>query len=471
MAAIQPGWCVWSMLISAVLRAALEAQVFYEDTCEDSCIVMSRTKALGMLANAFLLNIKRGSALDFLGGGPDPLYVSGAKLAAPKLLCILSYLTHATGTAPVNSGAGTVGKAMSQKADVTSCHIKFVRARVGASELLHEKAAAQVEVACTLHSGLELHEAGDEDGTAGEGNTPPDSAREHGSMTAVVVSALSGRPFGGGPLQGSSATEEECMLLAYPEALLGLTLFATPAATDEVLVVHGVRRFSRCRGAPHELRFEGLASSNAAPTTILFLDASRTPGPAQFTSEHVTSQLEKAVTGLAALRADAQGVLECTVGLWGCSGFSGAQPILRTVLLLIAASVVEAKLSVCIPKPEQAQHKWYAGVLSELRTRAPTLQALRAMLSTEVTCRSERLSRDVPAFASYLIKTLRAIAQISVDLPAIAPSTGAITSGSSATSNAEGAQAGVTEASRKRARPPDLERISTEEVVRVGTEV
>ena len=96
---------------------------------------------------------------------------------------------------------------------------------------------------------------------------------------ACVVSSLRDQPFGGGPIQGGSATEQECVLLSHTEALLGLWLFDAPAQTDEVLLVRGVRRVALLRGAPHELRFVGVAPPSVTSTTLLFLDASRWPTP------------------------------------------------------------------------------------------------------------------------------------------------------------------------------------------------
>ena len=51
---------------------------------------MLASEASGFLANAVLLNVVRGSALDFLGGGVDPLYVSGATVAVEKACAMYS---------------------------------------------------------------------------------------------------------------------------------------------------------------------------------------------------------------------------------------------------------------------------------------------------------------------------------------------------------------------------------------------
>eukprot|EP00966_Prymnesium_polylepis_P159988 3698108-Prymnesium_polylepis.1 len=418
---------------------------------------MTRAHVRALLANCLLLNVKRGSALDWLGGGPDPLFVSGAKLAEPKLLCVMAFLARATGAVPIEDGDGEAKLPTPQGAGGDDELVEFVRARAqpAAAESLRATEVRPTDAASTwaLRSGLELYEADEDECTDAQGAT-----------SAVVASSVRGAPFGGGPLQGSSATEEECTLLSYPEALPALWLFGDkPAAVDEVLLVRGVRLGARCTGAPHELAFVGLAPPTAPPTTLLCLDASRTPGPAQFAAEHVQAELEKAATGFAVLRAEV-GAPRCVVGLWGCGGFSGAQPLFRTLLLFVAASATDATLVVRLSKAEAERNfKWFAGVLSELRARAPTPLALQAMLSSEVACRSERLSRDVPAFASFVIKALRTI-----NAPAAAPAVAKLDGEDRARqgdATAMGAsvkgEAGAS--TLKRPRPPDLARISTAE--------
>ena len=56
----------------------------------------TRSHAASWLSNAFLLNAPRGSALDWLGGGSDPIYVSGARIAPQKLMMLLAYFDAKT---------------------------------------------------------------------------------------------------------------------------------------------------------------------------------------------------------------------------------------------------------------------------------------------------------------------------------------------------------------------------------------
>ena len=388
MALSEPGWTIWGSLVPAVLRAALEPDDHdVPPLAEPGRLALSRRRVLTMISNAFLLNVQRGSSLDFLGGGPDPLYVTGASLGEPKLLCILAYLAHASGSAA--TGTREHGGA-----------VEFVRARLDAHTDTADEGAALTACEVELRSGLEIFEAGavgsPEDGANGEAAggatggavTAGSSGAGRAVAGAAIVSSIRGQPFGGGPLQGGSATEQECVLLGYPEALLGLWVFAGAAGDEEVFLVRGARHLAHCNGPPHELRFQRVASLNAPPITLLWLDASRKPGSAQFAPEHAGPELKRARRGLLALRAevDANGcsaatdvtdVPSCSVGLWGCGGFAGAQPIFRTVLLLLAASAARVRLVVCLPRAEAAAaHKWYAGVLSEIRSRGPTPKAL-----------------------------------------------------------------------------------------------
>ena len=122
--------------------------------------------------------------------------------------------------------------------------------------------------------------------------------------------------------------------------------------------------------------------------------------------------------------------------LWGCGGFRGAQPMLRFVLLLLAASLARVTLELRVPPGYDEHLKWYAtvpprrasvgpeseitctpypvlalsrytGVLAELRARRPSARVLLALLCASAARRSERLCHDVPAFSSLLIREMR----------------------------------------------------------------
>jgi len=76
---------------------------------------------------------------------------------------------------------------------------------------------------------------------------------------------------------------------------------------------------------------------------------------------------------------------------------------------LLAAAHAGVRLRLRLPAELPA--KWFAGVLAEVRASAPSVAALQAVLSADALQRRERMAHDVPAFASYVIKSLRAAAQ------------------------------------------------------------
>uniref|UniRef100_A0A7S3ERN2 PARG catalytic Macro domain-containing protein n=1 Tax=Haptolina ericina TaxID=156174 RepID=A0A7S3ERN2_9EUKA len=198
-----------------------------------------------------------------------------------------------------------------------------------------------------------------------------------------------------------------------------------PSAAGEVFVVRGARRFSICSGPPHAMRFIGPAPLGSPEIDLVCMGAIRRPGGEQFERDHVTRELHAAVAGLVVLRdgaprrraiagsaAEADSVVCCCVtGLWGCGGFSGSQPVMRMLLLVAAASIVGVELRVCLPPADTENYlRWYAGVLAEVGRQQPALGRLVDVLSNETAVNSTRLAHDVPAFASFVIKQLRALA-------------------------------------------------------------
>ena len=249
-------------------------------------VALSRTQVHAVLCHAFVLNVPRGSALDFLGGGPDPLYVSGASLAQPKLLCLLSYLHTYSGGGAASVADDDPKLSLHGRGNEEE-QVEFVRAAVESVDQLRAVGQRPLQLDECSHDDKASHEKGLHDGGSYAGEGALVTLLRSGSelyesgedatvaADALIFSSVSGRPFGGGPPQGGSATEEECMLLVYTEALLGLTLFATPAAPGEVLLVRGVRRYALCSGPPHALCYKGLAPAGHRLITLMSLDASR----------------------------------------------------------------------------------------------------------------------------------------------------------------------------------------------------
>ena len=77
-------------MLPAILRAADDPRAPSEFDAPGARATLPRSHAASWLSNAFLLNAPRGSALDWLGGGSDPIYVSGARIAPQKLMMLLA---------------------------------------------------------------------------------------------------------------------------------------------------------------------------------------------------------------------------------------------------------------------------------------------------------------------------------------------------------------------------------------------
>ena len=193
-------WSSFSSLLPRVFRAACS----FDEV--GAAHTLSPSQAASYLSNAFLLNAP--GPLDFLSSGKDPLFVSGAKIAPQKVLCLLAYLDEA----------------LQGPAEADERTISFER--VSGSDWEVEAPVQQA-----LHATLEL---------AAEGEPRPDDA------DAVVLFCSS--TFGGGAVEGLSATQEEIGMLQYPEALLGLLFFLTPLLPHKAYLVRSVRRYCVTRG-------------------------------------------------------------------------------------------------------------------------------------------------------------------------------------------------------------------------------
>ncbi|KAL1499132.1 hypothetical protein AB1Y20_013643 [Prymnesium parvum] len=396
MSAAQPQWSVWDDFLPALLRSLLRRTPRAPRLRGAGRASLRRGVVARLLCHALVLNVGRGEAVDLLGGGGDALYVSGARLALPKLLCVLAYLARGVEEDGEKGGEEAEGEGEEGEEggegggeEEGEEMVHFVRARwEAAADGTAAPGGGEESEGGEAWGGVELAE--------GE---PCDGAHR-----AVLISTVSGAPFGGGAAEGGAVSEEARALLVHPEALLGLWLFETPAAPEEVFIVRGARRLNLCRGEAHQLTYSGAA--DASPATLLFLDASRLPGGAQFAPPHVDAQLRKARAGLAALRAE--GAAAAAAPPWGCGGYAGAQPLLRVLLLLLAAAAEGVRLCLHLPPPLR---RWVGATLAELRARRPPRRALLALLHAAGgegrERRAERFACDLPAFASYVIRSLR----------------------------------------------------------------
>ena len=103
------------------------------------------------------------------------------------------------------------------------------------------------------------------------------------------------------------------------------------------------------------------------------------------------------------------------------------------LLQLLAAS--RAGVRMRLELPSDTAPKWFAGVLAELRAHPPTEAALQALLCDELPQQRARMSQDVPAYASFVIKALRKAATTSATT-STAASTVATSAAAAATTSA-----------------------------------
>lgn len=192
---------------------------------------LTRSQAACYLANAAILNVPRGSALDLYGAGKDPLYCSAGRVAPEKLRCLLCYLHQATaagwsvadepirfervgGVGQPAGAALTAGLAVETPEEVASAE-----EQAAAAFPLSESEALE---AARCFGGSGEH-AGAEGGWARDGLSYPLEQVvvevESGEAHAAEARALllpSSASFGGGPPSGLSATEEEVPALPSP---------------------------------------------------------------------------------------------------------------------------------------------------------------------------------------------------------------------------------------------------------------
>lgn len=453
----------FDVLLPAILRTACsQTAAALAAACEPleggGCRTLTRSQVACYLANAFLLHVPRGSALDFYGGGKDPLYTSGGRVAPEKLRAFLSYLEQATAVDWAEAdeeirfervGGGEAGHARERRAEVAEPDAPTAEVERVSAEALAD-AAFPLSDSETRHAMIPYpleHTVVEMDS-----HEPHQSA----AQALLVPSSVS---FGGGPPSGLSATEEEVMLICFTEALLALVFAAAPLRCAHAILIVGVRRFARCTGIAHQMRFEGAVRPAAAPSTLLGISAAAPPGEAQFAPRVVEAEIATALVGLRALRRCApntertvaetgaemnegtrdgldkkidtaregdgdRSAAACTApllttGLWGCGGFRGGQPLLRMLILATAAALAGARLRLLLPPG--LEDKWFRGVLAELKARRPPITRVRALMCAERAQRQPRFAADVPAFGSLLVRSLREDAAVGGDLSSPRP--------------------------------------------------
>ena len=149
--------------------------------------------------------------------------------------------------------------------------------------------------------------------------------------------------FGGGVL-GFGTVQEECMLLAYVEPIVGV-LFIEQLGDKDAVHIQGARVVNRYSGYQSEFRWEAtvdppivLDSQGRNDDTIAVIDAINFDGREleQYYGHWIERELNKALQGFKA--QDVEGKRPVATGNWGCGAFRG-DPQLKFLIQWIAASV------------------------------------------------------------------------------------------------------------------------------------
>lgn len=129
------------------------------------------------------------------------------------------------------------------------------------------------------------------------------------------------KSFGGGVL-GAGCAQEECMLLAYVEPIVGL-LFLEELQDNEVVAISGVRQYNQYQGYSDSLRWQKGIVEAVDGRVLLAIDAEdyRKREHQQYHHKAVTREVKKAMLGFAATPAPP--AYEVVTGNWGCGVFKG----------------------------------------------------------------------------------------------------------------------------------------------------
>jgi hypothetical protein len=130
----------------------------------------------------------------------------------------------------------------------------------------------------------------------------------------------------------ASCTQEEIIQVCCPEFNVGM-FFIPTMADDEIVVVHGCRRFAAYSGYLHTFVCEGRWEGEPAVQSILTMDACTR---AHFTEAAVLRDIQKAALAFA-------GQAVVSTGRWGC-GIFGGLPAHKFVQQLVAARLCGSTL-------------------------------------------------------------------------------------------------------------------------------
>ena len=298
----EPGFNIYTQLLVPLLQAVAAGEPPTLPNLDAGAkITLSAAQCHTVLANAFIGNCK--GSLDLFAGGKDPVFLSNGKIAVQKMCCLLQYFYTCK-----------------QSAAFLQRDVVFDRQR--------GQPAVWEEVEAVTVSDGSLHLAEEA------------SVCEVGGADVLVDFA--NEQYGYGQVTGSSATQEEILMVCYTEALVGMLLTPAPMATDEAFVIRGLRCFAATTGYQHTFRYVGDAPAEQNGVDILAIDAARVSGSAQCAQSELRRDLHKAIVGFSCCGEGS------STGLWGCGTYWGGHPVVKALLQLCAAAVTKVRLQFCV---------------------------------------------------------------------------------------------------------------------------
>jgi poly(ADP-ribose) glycohydrolase len=186
----------------------------------------------------------------------------------------------------------------------------------------------------------------------------PDWSQEQGSLVEMAFSDqpiedtpgsvmevdFANQVVGGGIL-GQGSVQEEIMMALSPE-MITARLFTEPLNDNEVLLMSGIRRYSRSSGYSDSFRFEGPHKDDGKERQIVAIDAKEyRDNTVQFKKNEIDREINKAFT---AFYSPAKTGMKIATGHWGCGAFNGDKE-LKALIQLLAASKAQRELIFCLP--------------------------------------------------------------------------------------------------------------------------
>ncbi|TFK41309.1 hypothetical protein BDQ12DRAFT_733611 [Crucibulum laeve] len=158
---------------------------------------------------------------------------------------------------------------------------------------------------------------------------------------------------------GASCTQEELVTAACPALLpLGALCVAPPIPSDAALLTHGIIPVSTWKGQGRHACRTGMSIQCSAHGFLLVdateLDTSESSSLADLIPKNLERDLLKVYTGFAAVRRCA--ATEIASPLWGAGAFGG-DPIVKSLILAIAAASAGVKIHLSVDKQRQIGHE------------------------------------------------------------------------------------------------------------------